>query len=636
MNRTEAEEVIKGHLREYVENITERDAHAGRNQYKCPLCGSGKRGTRDSDGAFTIHENTNSWYCYSCQKGGSIIDLMKEFEHIDTGEAFRLARDRYGIRIDDDSTSSAPAKVEQPTEPEEDLTEEFRKWAKQIESTDYLQRRGISKAIQERFWIGYRPDFREGTGGTSWKVIVFPTSQSTYNARNTDTNATSNNRYRKHGHGNLFNRRGLYEATKPIFVVEGEIDALSILEVGGEAVALGSTTFKDKFIRIVSEKRPNQPLILALDADDNGHETEDYIANRLQSLGLSFYRHNVFNGEKDANAALMKNRETFTAQVQEAYRIVEAEEQKEYAELSVSNHLQEFIDGIGASADTPAIPTGFSNLDAELDGGLYEGLYILGAVSSLGKTSLVLQIADQIAQSGRDVLIFSLEMARTELMAKSISRHTFIDVTENGGNLMDAKTVRGVTDGSRYARYSQREIDIIKRATTTYSTYTDHLFICQTEGIEDRTLQDIENISRELKDRRQEAPVIVVDYLQIIAPPDARGTDKQNADKIVRGLKRISRDLKTPVVAISSFNRENYNKGVNMTSFKESGGLEYAADILLGLQYKGVEDSNFDADKARQADPREIELKILKNRNGATGKTIVYDYYPKFNFFEEK
>ena len=78
------------------------------------------------------------------------------------------------------------------------------------------------------------------------------------------------------------------------------------------------------------------------------------------------------------------------------------------------NYLQEFTNGIADSVNTPYIPTGFSNLDKILEGGLYEGLYIVGAISSLGKTTLITQIADQIAEAGEDVLIFSLEMARSE------------------------------------------------------------------------------------------------------------------------------------------------------------------------------------------------------------------------------
>jgi len=78
------------------------------------------------------------------------------------------------------------------------------------------------------------------------------------------------------------------------------------------------------------------------------------------------------------------------------------------------------------------ISTGFNTLDVALDGGLFEGLYVIGAISSLGKTTLAIQIADYLASQGRDVLYISLEMSRYEIMAKSISRHTLLYCKENG------------------------------------------------------------------------------------------------------------------------------------------------------------------------------------------------------------
>ena len=90
-------------------------------------------------------------------------------------------------------------------------------------------------------------------------------------------------------------------------------------------------------------------------------------------------------------------------------------------------------------------------------------------------------------------------------------------------------------------------------------------------------------------------------------------------DKTVLELKRISRDFKIPVLAISSLNRSSYDKSIGMTGFKESGGIEYSADVLFGLQLKGVDIK---------------KLKILKNRNGKTGGSLFFNYYPEFNYFK--
>lgn len=80
-------------------------------------------------------------------------------------------------------------------------------------------------------------------------------------------------------------------------------------------------------------------------------------------------------------------------------------------------------------------------------------------------------------------------MARSELMAKSISRHTVIEVLDKGGDIKNAKTVRGITAGVRYANYNDTEKELIKNAVTAYSEYAKHIYI--TEGVGDVGAQQI-------------------------------------------------------------------------------------------------------------------------------------------------
>lgn len=319
-----------------------------------------------------------------------------------------------------------------------------------------------------------------------------------------------------------------------------------------------------------------------------------------------------------------------------------------YLRTSAKNYVQSFLDGVTASIDTPAIPTGYDELDKVLEGGLYEGLYFLGAISSLGKTTFVLQMADQIAQQGQDVLVFSLEMARSELMAKSISRLTYLNVLEKGLPNGYAKTTRGITAGKRYAGYKADEKKLIQNSVIEYSQYADNLYIH--EGVGTIGADEIRKTVEHHIKYTGNTPVVIIDYLQILAPEDPRATDKQNTDNAVLKLKRLSRDHKLAVIGISSFNRENYTNAVSMTSFKESGAIEYSSDVLIGLQFskqREVDEHNrnkrtnepkliVNVDEEKGKDPREIELKILKNRNGATGGSIDYDYYPLFNYFVEK
>ena len=270
----------------------------------------------------------------------------------------------------------------------------------------------------------------------------------------------------------------------------------------------------------------------------------------------------------------------------------------------------------------------------------------MGAISSLGKTTFCLNVADNIAQAGHDVIIFSLEMARNELIAKSISRLTLIkDLAENASTA-HAKTTRGILTGTRYADYSQTERELIQRSIASYGEYAKNIYI--TEGVGNVGIEEIREKVRKHIKLTGKPPVVVIDYLQIIAPADLRATDKQNTDKAVLELKRLSRDYSIPIIGISSFNRDSYTAPVNMAAFKESGASEYSSDVLIGLQYEGMDYQEGEADKARDkrirelmkqavedgkaGKPQKIQVKVLKHRNGSKGDAYL-DFYPMFNYF---
>jgi len=248
------------------------------------------------------------------------------------------------------------------------------------------------------------------------------------------------------------------------------------------------------------------------------------------------------------------------------------------------------------------------------------------------------QIGDQIAESGKDVLYISLEMSKHELMAKSISRNTYnIFKNDNRYLLSECKTTRGIlTAGAKANLFSRGERELIAQAIEDYREKpAKHLYIY--EGLADIGINEIEKTATMLTQINGDPPVIIIDYLQILKPYDVRATDKQNADRNIVGLKRLSRDLNTPVLVISSFNRDNYNSDLTMRAFKESGSIEYSADVLAGLQLKLNGDKSPEAiQNAISEIPRKVEFKILKNRNGQYPKSgIGFLFNPMFNYFEE-
>lgn len=658
----------------------------GHISYICPLCGHGAHG----DGlTINARSSKSGLKCFGCNFSGDILELLKRAEGLESfSEQIERASYLLGINTEDIST---PPKVAQKKDKNEHLQsrttkggststnmsihtntqqsedeeekkcrEYYLECVKRLDRTDYLTSRGISKETAQKLGLGYDPEAHPKKGA-KWKALIIPISKTSYVYRNTDPKADSSNRYAKRGASSLYRTRVLKEATAPIFVVEGELDAISIYEVGGFAIGLGSADNKNKFIDFMkTQPKPSQPLILALDNDEAGRTASEFIASELSKLKIPYHVVNIFGDCKDANEALLKDRETFTSEVLEVAERIEREEAEklraeraEYLNKETAyGHLKEFLDGIDESIRTPATPTGFELLDDILDGGLYEGLYCLGAITSLGKTTFVLQLADQIAREHKDVLIFSLEMSRAELMSKSISRLTYLEALRREGNSKQATTARGITAGKKYEKYSKAKTDIIIDAVKNYGNeYSKNIYIH--EGLSDIGVLEIrERVEKHIR-LTGRTPIIIIDYLQILSPYNEeyiKASDKQNTDKNVVELKRISRDFKTSIIGISSFNRDNYTAPVNLTSFKESGAIEYSSDVLIGLQYLGMDYEKGEPQTARDKRIRElikdneargrsggaqtIQLKVLKNRYGAKGDVIL-DFFPMFNYFKE-
>ncbi|MCL2485870.1 MAG: toprim domain-containing protein [Endomicrobia bacterium] len=619
----------------------------------------------DNDPSMSYDTKRKKVHCFSCGADYDTFDLIGiDYNLSASREIFKKAYEYFNIYIENDVYKSSKKQGQNQVKNEQknkefdmsnqnDYTEYFLK-AKEIlhkspEALEYIKGRGISLETADQFILGFDPEWRSpaairnGKNPLASARLIIPTSRQSYLARAIDKNIDPKYKAMKEGTSELFNKKALQGAT-PVFVTEGEIDALSIIEIGGEALGLGSINNVNKLLELCKSEHPAIPLILSLDNDERGKEAQLKLKLGLEDLKISFFEVNTAGDYKDPNEHLVKNKEAFTALVNsdpaEAARQEAEAEKIKYLETAAAYHLNALMGEIAASANTPAISTGFKLLDEALDGGLYEGLYIIGAISSLGKTTFVLQIADQIAQRGNDVLIFSLEMSRYELMAKSISRLTL----ENcGGKTTVAKTTRGILAGAKRKNYSTEEKELINKSIADYAEYSQYIYIH--EGIGNIGVEEIRHEVQKHISFTGNTPLVIIDYLQIISPFDMKSTDKQNTDKTVLELKRLSRDKKIPVIAISSFNRDNYTAPVNLASYKESGAIEYSSDILLGLQLAGMDelsqsegkrtDTTKKIEEMKVADPRKAQLKILKNRNGKIGISLYYDYYPMFNMFKE-
>ena len=640
---------------------------ADHGTYVCPICGSGTGPKRTG---ISTRDGGEHWTCWTgCFTNADIIDIIG-LEHgypLHSGgndpdfiKKLELAAWELDVPFSADQNSQQPAKqqkadrntaAEKPApQPAVDYRSYYAECVERLPQTAY--RRGFSLEALKKYRVGFDPAWTHPKRPQDKPTprLIIPITDNCYIARYAGSGEVE---YPKMITGQIrglfWNAGAIRTAEQPIFIVEGAIDAMSIMESGGTAVALNSTNAVDRFLAFLKQEQPSQPLIIALDNDltkDQGGSGAGQAAalklhKGLSDLGIVHTEAVISGDQKDANELFMKDPEALKRNVQEAMQAAadqadqEQAEEEKYYQLSAGSCLQDFMNGISERANTRPIPTGFPELDKFFDGGLWEGFYVIGAISSLGKTSFCLQMFDQIAAAGQDVLIFSLEMSRYELISRSISRETAIISLESAdGDIRNAKSSRGITAGHKYRFYTEAERNLINAAILKYSGYADHVYI--SEGIGDIGVAEIRaSVDRHIRITGNR-PVVLVDYLQILAPADIRGTDKQNTDKAVMELKRISRDYKIPVVAVSSFNRDNYDNVVSMRAFKESGSVEYSCDVLLGMQFRGAGAKGFDADAAAAKEPREIELKILKNRNGPRTKTpILYEYYPVYNLFAE-
>lgn len=572
----------------------------------CPACGGGSKTP-----CFHYDGKAERVKCFSCGFSGDLIDLIANEYGLDNSGAVAKANEIYGDK-------RPPIKEAPIKENSTDYSEFIKSCAAASDQTDYFKRRGLSEKTVKEFQLGYEADYKNA-------VVPYP-GENYYFKRGTQSTFKGKAR----GQEPLFNLSDLYNTSKePVFITEGQFDALSFIECGAYAVALGSTERVKAFITQLEKKPTESPVIIATDADAPGNEAAAYLNRELKRLNIITFRMTMLDGCKDPNECLTTNRTAFEKLIDDAADAVfyleeteKTEFQETYKKEYSINYICSFIDEI-INKQNNGIPTGFKELDKALDGGIFPGLFIIGAESSLGKSTIILNIAEQIAEAGTDVIYFSLEMARRELMARSISKLSYIN--SKGQHAFTTKQIlKG--DPKEY----RAAINLYKPIAKNLVLYEDQTGI---------NVNELCEYAENHKRATGKTPVVILDYLQLIAPINANDTDKIKMDYTVKALKQLSQKLNTPVIAISSVNREGYGSRVTMKDFKESGAIEFSSDVLLGLNLavtlEGSRPSEKQVDEALHSAPREMVLEILKNRNGERNHQIKFDYYSAYNYFKE-
>lgn len=634
MTRDQAKQEIKSRYADYLRPAKKHGT------YICPLCGNGTGSTGDG---ITVKTGTTHLKCFKCGFGGDLIDLYQQEHGATMPEAFAALCERFNIVVDDHTAATVktqPATTSAPAtggaEAQADYKAYFMECGERITdraALEYLSFRGISVETAAQYGLGFDPAWRSpqavknGRNPPTSPRLIIPTSSSSYLARDTRRELTEQEKRfakMKEGAAQLFNPAALTRAAgnAPVFIVEGEIDALSIIEAGGEAVATGSTSNTHKLLEYIEEHGTKATLLLCPDNDEAGRRSGRELAEGLQGLNIAHLSVDITGGHKDANEALTSNRAAFIDAVQAAQRSTSATPD------SVTAYINSLMAGeIENFRRSSTRKTGFENLDRQA-GGIYPGLYVLGAISSLGKTTFIHQVADQMAAAGEHILFFSMEQSRLEMVSKSIAR---ITAQRDISTACTSLSIRG-------GRLTAAALDAARAYTEAVQ---DRMSVI--EGNFACTVSFIGEYVRRYMSRNEVKPVVIVDYLQILQG-EGRQTVKEQTDNNVTELKRISRALDLPIILVSSVNRSNYLAPIDFESFKESGGIEYTADVVWGLQLSALNDELFTKEKsivekrerireAKQEMPRHVELVCLKNRYGISSYKASFEYYPQFDLF---
>lgn len=554
---------------------------------------------------------TETVHCFACGVTYDIFHLVGQEEHIpDFPSQLKRVQERYGFSQREPSSFLGEKK--ENDEQSVPLFVKQHRINQPPELFEWFSTRGISEqAVKEAdiFLFEGRAVFPVSRHGTwvSWcgralKDDVTP-------------------RYRNSaGKMGIWGVDALFSQTgQPIAVCEGILDAMSLQLCGCKAVALCGAGNTGRLIQEL-QNLPGSlpPLIFAGDDDEAGREMCRQLKAWMTEAGGVCTCLALPDGCKDVNEAWVRAPQQLQAALSAARQELALlpHEGKTDACPSMAALSEDFLSYLSRCQQTGVLSSGLAELDELLGGGLFPGLYVLGAPSSLGKTTLLLQMADEIAASGRDVLFFSLEMSRWELLAKSLCRTAAPQTA-----LCARQLLRGEIPSSQ-----------LKRLLEAYNRRSgERIFIsAEQEALTPEILRE-----KALRHRAQRgrSPVVVVDYLQILAPSDARSSDKQNVDRAVVALKALSRELEIPVLVASSFNREAYTKEVSMEAFKESGAVEYAADVLLALQMSAAGEKDFDLNREKMADPRRVDVVLLKNRSGVPYGKVPLLYYSAENRF---
>ena len=288
---------------------------------------------------------------------------------------------------------------------------------------------------------------------------------------------------------------------------------------------------------------------------------------------------------------------------------------KEKLYESTKEAFKSFFDKLGDRVhDTSGIRTGFRAIDLLIH--RMEGLIILAARPSVGKTALAINIARNVAKD-HPVVFFSLEQSQDQVFERMLAAEAEV-------NLEDIRTGAFIADQGAVERLQEAR----ERLVGTF----DHFHVDERDAI---PASHIASVARQKKFEWGEIGLIVVDYLHIMKLNDGAKVDVLG--DAVKELRALGKELGCPVLVLSQLSRQPENqqgqgpdgekkvrRRPELSDLRSSGEIEQSADIVMFLHRESYYDTN-----GYQPDEDSIEVIVKKHRNGRTGITELA-WYPRF------
>jgi len=280
----------------------------------------------------------------------------------------------------------------------------------------------------------------------------------------------------------------------------------------------------------------------------------------------------------------------------------------------LKRNFKELSDTLRNNTERKVTKTGFSSLD-KITGGFKPGtINIIAARPGMGKTSLVLNIARNVAgMYGKPVLIFSLEMSKAEVANKILASMCKVSY----------KSIERATVNSEEEEVLAKTIEQV----TPMPIYIDEKT--------DTNPMDIMSKCKQYQQKGIDIGLVIIDYLQLLSYPGKSSGSRQNEiTEISRSLKILAKELKVPVIALSQLNRQNEkreddDKIPQLSDIRDSGAIEQDADSVIFIHRPDYYNKNKEHKKVEDA-----QLIVAKNRHGSTDTAYVKWMGERTMFFE--